>query len=288
MVHHFSRRQINTDEDTYKDDQKLVALHRVASRFVEMLRESVGYEDVYLVGIWKGDFPRALVWSVEVAAGGVNSGTDSMEGHQLKPLPAPRWRRSVVARAPTWSWAAIEGPVHYPEPSSVSGHKGEFHPDAAVIEASVVCVDETEPFGQAVSGKLVLRGRLVHGLGCRKHINGGDTRGGGGGGGGGDPIAGHRCRVQVGRKLDGSVSFVCDVAIAEEKERMSCLYLGKGRRKDLVDGDGVCYYAFLLLKEVEGGHGKIFERVGISSRDTGEDDADKILEMAEEDCVEIV
>ena len=48
--------------------------------------------DEYLAGLWRRDLPRALMWSASF-------------GDQLS-RPAPY-------RAPSWSWASVEGPVEY-------------------------------------------------------------------------------------------------------------------------------------------------------------------------------
>ncbi|KAF2181539.1 hypothetical protein K469DRAFT_519114, partial [Zopfia rhizophila CBS 207.26] len=97
VLEHFTRRQINSQpEERYKDAQRLVALSRVARRFSWILKEVHQCEDDYLAGIWKGNLATSLLWSVEKG---------------LQQYPTIRWRRPEAPRAPTWSWAAVEGPV---------------------------------------------------------------------------------------------------------------------------------------------------------------------------------
>ena len=54
--------------------------------------------DTYLAGIWRGDFHRGLLWH--------RSYMGSAPARTLK------WSRPSEYRAPSWSWASLEGPVN--------------------------------------------------------------------------------------------------------------------------------------------------------------------------------
>jgi hypothetical protein len=77
---------------TYSGD-KLHALNGLAKQY--MTRNRLQASD-YLVGMWKPQFPHSLLWRAD-------SG-----------------KRPTKYRAPTWTWASIEGEVRYPEPSKTT------------------------------------------------------------------------------------------------------------------------------------------------------------------------
>ncbi|KAM7190328.1 Heterokaryon incompatibility protein (HET) domain containing protein [Rhypophila sp. PSN 637] len=270
VVEHFTHR--------YKDDQRLVALHRVTTRFAAILQNGFGVKDTYLAGIWKGDLPSGLLWSVEQQGTGAGPGSDECQRQG-------RWRRASIARAPSWSWASIEGPV------SVQRHHGLHVGDGfqsgllEIAHASTVCVGHKEPFSQVRSGRLVVRAMVVHGL-AGTAIGSRELRKE-------DPIAGLRCRVGIPGVKGRGLAFVCDVPIQKigGVDEVSCLYMGKGRfdmaGRRRKDGSR---HVFLLLRSValRRGHGQVYERIGISALDASGDDFDGIFNMLKEDYVEVI
>lgn len=219
VVEHFTRRQINSHPDErYKDPLKLVAIARLARRFSEILKLVTGHEDLYLGGLWKADLPGSLLWTTEIAS--------------ANHLPI-QTRRSQIQRAPSWSWASIEGPV-------VLGNLTEFHADCKVEEISVTEGDQSDPFGQISSGSMIIRGRAAWVISA--------------------------C-YQDGMIVCDGIKFSSDVQLAEEDMRspFSCLYLGSSQLGGPSDGSSGLYHAILLLRAVEG-RPWCFERVGISSR----------------------
>jgi hypothetical protein len=77
---------------TYRDDT-LTAIAGIATRLQLIVK------DTYLVGIWKGDFRRGLLWSIAEVALVVNQG----------PVQAIEDSPSI---APSWSWASRIFPLH--------------------------------------------------------------------------------------------------------------------------------------------------------------------------------
>lgn len=90
IVEEFSRRNISNDED------RLPALAGLAEKY----RDATGYE--YLAGLWRQELPGALLWS-----------TKRCENY----LKSPKG-----FRAPTWSWASLEGEVELPKLSEFADY----------------------------------------------------------------------------------------------------------------------------------------------------------------------
>jgi hypothetical protein len=226
LVEHFTRRQINSHpDDTYKDAQRLVALSRLAKRFAGILRDVHACDNEYLAGIWSGNLATSLLWSVEKG---------------LERYPAVTWRRPGLTRAPSWSWAAVEGPVFLDT-------LREFQTNVKIREASVTLCDDNDLFGQVREGKLVVQGKVVHKL----RMSRGDR-------------TGHVCNIS-GSGFDGEWSFIADVPVCDEdlREEFSCLFIGEAKKTDAGRISACCI--MLLLRPVRN-IGQTFERVGISSR----------------------
>ncbi|KAF2185337.1 HET-domain-containing protein, partial [Zopfia rhizophila CBS 207.26] len=83
IVNQYTTRRLTFEKD------RLPALSGLA----RTIQEETG--DEYLAGLWKRDLGEDLLWKVDV-----------LLAHE-----ASEWRRPAQYRAPSWSWAAIEGPV---------------------------------------------------------------------------------------------------------------------------------------------------------------------------------
>ncbi|KAK6524348.1 hypothetical protein TWF281_011256 [Arthrobotrys megalospora] len=256
VVEHFTRRQINSQpEEKYKDPQRLVAISRAARRFSQILEEVLQYEDEYLAGVWKGNLTRSLLWSVEKG---------------LQQYLAIRWRRPEAPRAPTWSWAAVEGPVFF-EPLV------NFQPAIHVKEATVKQCDSDDQFGQVISGKLVVQGKALHKLKIQLEDHAYL-----------DHVTGHRCRI-CSPRFDEGCLFTCDAPLSEANthQEFSCLYLGNGEHEGDIQRETGLYYAILLLRPVAGAT-QVFERVGISSHCIRNDGGSTLLDTMIEDLITII
>lgn len=63
-------------------------------------------QDVYIAGLWRADFHMGLLWSVESYS---SIDTIYLDNKRYK---APEWKAAIPG-IPSWSWASIDGPVHY-------------------------------------------------------------------------------------------------------------------------------------------------------------------------------
>jgi hypothetical protein len=79
--------------DLTKASEKLIALPGIA---IEFHRTRLSPDDQYLAGLWKSQLPNALLWE---------GGGQSWEG------AATTCSRPRSYRAPSWSWASIDGPI---------------------------------------------------------------------------------------------------------------------------------------------------------------------------------
>ncbi|KAL8787745.1 MAG: hypothetical protein Q9213_002065 [Squamulea squamosa] len=107
---------------------KLVAISGLAKNMQTLL------QDEYLAGLWKGTLPSDLLWKV------VGGST-----------------RATQYRAPTWSWAALDGQVMPGRPNTVRNliFIEEAKTDPLVLE---------NPLGQLKFGWIRLRGVLLPGI----------------------------------------------------------------------------------------------------------------------------
>jgi hypothetical protein len=72
---------------------KLSAISGIAEMIGDAMRAKRGFSDIYLAGLWASDFIYGLAWVSE--------------------SPALCSSKLSEYRAPTWSWASVDGPVWY-------------------------------------------------------------------------------------------------------------------------------------------------------------------------------
>ncbi|OCT46003.1 hypothetical protein CLCR_00391 [Cladophialophora carrionii] len=121
---------------TYASD-KLLALTGLAKQY--MARNRLHADD-YLVGMWKPQLPHALLWRVE------------------------QGRRPTRYRAPTWTWASIDGAVRYPEPAT-----SQRETCIEIIDLDMAYHPAGDHFGIVESAKMKVRGFMARGLLRRTH-----------------------------------------------------------------------------------------------------------------------
>ncbi|KAH6615180.1 heterokaryon incompatibility protein-domain-containing protein [Boeremia exigua] len=111
---------------TFAED-KLPALSGMASRFHAITR------DQYIAGHWKTDIEKSLFWG------------SYQGGFRVKPY-----------RAPTWSWASMDGIIKWVEDEEFLTGENSAQDHFRILDACVQVVGKN-PFGRVMSGKLVIR-----------------------------------------------------------------------------------------------------------------------------------
>ncbi|KAI1644627.1 HET-domain-containing protein [Daldinia loculata] len=123
---------------TFPSD-KLVAISGLAKRMGSVMRKKFGSEsDVYLAGLWKHMMPKALLWRPKVRA-----------------------CRVSPYRAPSWSWASLDGEVSCSPSSHIRWH-------ADVLGAKIT-PHADDLAGKVISGTITLRGHICTARNMRLH-----------------------------------------------------------------------------------------------------------------------
>ncbi|TKA74899.1 hypothetical protein B0A55_03762 [Friedmanniomyces simplex] len=123
-------------ELTFESKDKLIA--------VSGLARNLGLPpETYLAGLWRQGLEEQLLWCV------------LKEGQTTMSTAAG----PAVYRAPSWSWASINGPVLVKTPTMLALK----HASIEVLDAKTEFVDPSNPFGQVQSGFLRLRCMLARG-----------------------------------------------------------------------------------------------------------------------------
>lgn len=126
--------------ETYSDceptvpKERLLGLAGVAKEMKNLLQERGCEETEYLAGMWKAMLPGGLVWNMR------GSG-----------------RRPAAYRAPSWSWAAVDGGVNFHDSTPEEARRHLLY--ELVSATTTPCIaDET---GEVAAGSIVLRGKLA-------------------------------------------------------------------------------------------------------------------------------
>lgn len=125
----FSSRKLSVQSD------KLPALSGIAAKYYQ----STQFE--YLAGLWKQNITGGLSWRH----------THLVYGSVIPPSVPTNYR------APSWSWASVDGNITY---HPVIAQKG-FKPRISLLSSSIQLKDPSSPFGECLSGSITLRGFLL-------------------------------------------------------------------------------------------------------------------------------
>ena len=116
-----------SDRDLSHSGDRLLAISGIATHYSEVLK------DEYLAGIWRHDLPTALMWQATLD----------------QTLPRP-----LQSRAPSWSWASIDGMAR-----NFSRNSPE-DPNLSVVSYDIKLAEPKAPFGAVLSSSLKLKGLL--------------------------------------------------------------------------------------------------------------------------------
>lgn len=126
IIQQYSLRSLSDPSD------KLSALAGIAAVFHKM------WSGVYYAGIWRQFIFQQLLW----------------QGNPDPSEPGTFLRRPIKYRAPSWSWASVDGRLSIPAFPYIATHDIEF------VSCETVLVHEQNPFGPVLRGVLRLRGLL--------------------------------------------------------------------------------------------------------------------------------
>jgi hypothetical protein len=120
IVEEYSRRELSCAGD------KLPALSGLAHKFARAI------DGVYLAGLWRGDLWRGIMW---------------------KPQFEDGMKQPPKYRAPSWSWAALDGAVIW---------FASFVPDPTLdIQSVDITLSVVDTMGRVTGGQLVVSGKLL-------------------------------------------------------------------------------------------------------------------------------
>ncbi|CZR70044.1 uncharacterized protein PAC_19945 [Phialocephala subalpina] len=104
---------------------------------------------LYVAGLWRSSFVTGLAWSVNE--------------HKLRPGRYEQHKRQSKYRAPTWSWASIDGPVRYTERDNIDAwkYKAKAHEHIQVEELECTPLLTSNPTGPVSVGFAIVTGPLV-------------------------------------------------------------------------------------------------------------------------------
>lgn len=123
-VDEYSRRSLSLPAD------RLIACAAIAQRVATQ------HNLTYAAGLWKEELALQLLWSIP---------SSLME------------KRPTVYRAPTWSWASVDGPVRF------TARKKDEPVDIEILDCVTVEAHADLPHGAVIDGFLIVRGRLRRG-----------------------------------------------------------------------------------------------------------------------------
>jgi hypothetical protein len=109
--------------------------------------------DRYVAGLWRKDIVRQLCWM-------------QTERQRLRPLLDVIWRReywtALSYRAPSWSWAALDLMIQYPEFDMAEDISEIFSSNASpqILDVRTTCAG-LDQFGGVSDGSIRLRGTTV-------------------------------------------------------------------------------------------------------------------------------
>jgi len=117
---------------------KLPALSALAQEFGRRLQSTIpGLVPEYIAGLWKHDLPKALMWHT------------GRTGSKLLPRP-------TSYRAPSWSWASVDGEICLFQRSS-----RDFN--LTIFDCVVTPVSPLAPYAKISEARLTVYGRVSRG-----------------------------------------------------------------------------------------------------------------------------
>jgi hypothetical protein len=124
-----------------KSHDKLSAVSGLAQRY----QAGNSKPGKYLAGLWESHLPQHLLWV-------------QFEYWYKAFVNKPENQRPTKYRAPSWSWASIDGLVSFIHTREAK--PSDFDSTLEIVGSHVELENENSPFGRVKGGSLVLRGRF--------------------------------------------------------------------------------------------------------------------------------
>lgn len=118
LVPEYTNRQLS-----HPNDDKLVAISAIARQVGELLQED------YAAGLFRDSFLALLLWHC-----------------------GPSAKRQIVYRAPSWSWASVDGSIRYINNDALV---------STVLDVQTELVNPSDTYGQVRSGLATIKGPLT-------------------------------------------------------------------------------------------------------------------------------
>jgi hypothetical protein len=135
LVEEYTGRNLTRDQD------KLPALSGLAN----LMTAKTG--DGYAAGLWKRDVIEDLFWSIEIVEPSHHC-DDPAHDAMMPPATKASVKHPIQYRAPSWSWASLDGKVKY------------YHLNQACIQAR--CLDiQVSPLGKDKFGRVQLGWMII-------------------------------------------------------------------------------------------------------------------------------
>lgn len=135
LVSYYSKRNLSYPAD------KLIAFSAVA--------KTVARPGRYLAGLWETDFPNNLMWKV------FHIWTPILGDQDLRTF------RPLEYRAPSWSWASVDGHVTI-DSLATEGNAPQIA--CEVLDCQVELANRALPYGPVSSGYITIKGRVRPGI----------------------------------------------------------------------------------------------------------------------------
>lgn len=126
-----------TARDLRKEPDKLPAISGLAKKMLQVICYFTGDNDVYLAGLWRSNLAQDLLWQRQI------------EFFHTEPARG----RPQEWRAPSWSWASINGPIN-------QNHSMSLVSQIALLDYECIPVSD-DITGQIRSAWIMVQGRVV-------------------------------------------------------------------------------------------------------------------------------
>lgn len=134
----YTRRSLTNPGD------KLVAMSGIAEAMASATK------DHYLAGLWRDSLPGGLLWIPE--------DSQPKDTSKIAPISEKAATLPETYRAPSWSWASLDGAIDFPSPTTgfTTGTEFPISPICTVLDAQTEPVSPAAVFGQVNGGFIQL------------------------------------------------------------------------------------------------------------------------------------